>query len=322
MSIIGISGKKNSGKNTVAIMIQYLYHTGINRSMSINTYIAGYNENVTRPDGYRPPFKEVAFADKVKDIVCILTSCTREQLEDEEFKNKELGEDWRVYYAVNYKLKLEKNPTGKVGSLCSNKVDAYIEIEKLHQKLGIKCTLGTHIPTYRELLQWTGTDFGRRIISPDIWINATMKNYKYYTFGKISIDNGDLVINSNKDVVVVDRVFENTFEDKDGNLYNCNKWSAIKCPNWLITDVRFPNEVKAIEDRGGFVIRVERDINVIASARRKFTNMKEAEVVAYDFHLSETSLDDHKFKYIIHNNSSINDLIDKVKLILKKEKVI
>jgi molybdopterin-guanine dinucleotide biosynthesis protein len=49
MSIIGISGKKNSGKNTVAIMIQYLYHTGINRSMSINTYIAGYNENVTRP---------------------------------------------------------------------------------------------------------------------------------------------------------------------------------------------------------------------------------------------------------------------------------
>ena len=29
-------------------------------------------------------------------------------------------------------------------------------------------------------------------------------------------------------------------------------------PNWIITDVRFPNEADAIKGRGGIIIRVNR----------------------------------------------------------------
>ena len=65
-------------------------------------------------------------------------------------------------------------------------------------------------------------------------------------------------------------------------------------PSWLITDVRYPNEVKAIEDRDGIVIRVDRDVKLVD-------------------HESETALDNYDFKYRIDNNGTIEQLVEKVK---------
>ena len=42
-------------------------------------------------------WKIVKFADKLKDIVCLLIGCERKKLENREFKEKELGEDWWYY---------------------------------------------------------------------------------------------------------------------------------------------------------------------------------------------------------------------------------
>ena len=42
-----------------------------------------------------------------------------------------------------------------------------------------------------------------------------------------------------------------TFQDPDD--------SNINYPNWLITDVRFPNEVDAIKERQGIIIRINRE---------------------------------------------------------------
>ena len=39
-------------------------------------------------------FKNVKFADKLKDCVCILLGCTRSQLEDREFKESYLSSEW------------------------------------------------------------------------------------------------------------------------------------------------------------------------------------------------------------------------------------
>jgi hypothetical protein len=44
------------------------------------------------------PIEIKKFADKLKDMVCVLLSCTREKLEDREFKNTPLGEHWRKWY--------------------------------------------------------------------------------------------------------------------------------------------------------------------------------------------------------------------------------
>ena len=58
---------------------------------------------------------------------------------------------------------------------------------------------------------------------------------------------------------------------------------------WIITDVRYPNEVKAIKDKKGILIRINRP---------KLKNN--------DNHISEIALDHYDdFDYIIDNNSSL-----------------
>ena len=65
MGIIGISGKKTVGKNTIAKIINQLTNN---------------------------KYEEKCFADKLKDIICILINCNREQLEDESIKSLSLQE--------------------------------------------------------------------------------------------------------------------------------------------------------------------------------------------------------------------------------------
>ena len=76
-------------------------------------------------------------------------------------------------------------------------------------------------------------------------------------------------------------------------------------PNWIIADTRFPNEVKAIKEKDGIVIRINRETNYVSN------------------HSSEIALDDYEdFDYTIDNNNCIDCLIEKVKEILKHEKII
>jgi hypothetical protein len=78
-----------------------------------------------------------------------------------------------------------------------------------------------------------------------------------------------------------------------------------KLPNWIITDVRFPNEAQAIKDKGGIIIRVDRQ-----------------GVSPINNHPSETGLDGWKFDYTIVNLSDIFDLKETVKGILKHAKLL
>ncbi len=89
--LIGISGKMGSGKNLVCTIIQGLTaakkHNIENPSFE---WIKKYYINSI--------WEQKAFAGKLKDMVCMLIGCTREQLEDREFKEKELGEEWWYTY--------------------------------------------------------------------------------------------------------------------------------------------------------------------------------------------------------------------------------
>ena len=122
----------------------------------------------------------------------------------------------------------------------------------------------TAVMTVRELFQKIGTDAIRNNVHPDAWVNALMADYKLI------------------------------------NLYSKHEARAISTsfPNWIITDVRFPNEVKAIKNKKGILIRVE---------RATFPKSN---------HLSETALDFYKdWDYVIDNNSSFEELLLKVKQI-------
>lgn len=94
----------------------------------------------------------------------------------------------------------------------------------------------------------------------------------------------------------------------------------VDYPDWVISDVRFLNEAKAIKEREGIVIRVNRPkvietvgliiMDMSTDDRSKDVHIKSKE------HESETALDDYEdFDYVINNDGTIEDLIKQVKLI-------
>jgi hypothetical protein len=89
--------------------------------------------------------------------------------------------------------------------------------------------------------------------------------------------------------------------------YKPQKLSEYNPSRWIITDMRFPNEMKAVKERKGITIRVSR------------TGIHTPKVE--DLHPSETSLDDAEFNYHIDNSGTIEDLVEKVKEILIKENI-
>ena len=81
----------------------------------------------------------------------------------------------------------------------------------------------------------------------------------------------------------------------------------------IITDVRFPDEVKAIEDTGGIVIRLER------SEEHKIANDVNGEFrgdMRPKDDISETALDGYKFKFVVRNDGTLTDLKEKILALL------
>jgi DNA-binding XRE family transcriptional regulator len=195
-NLISVSGKINSGKDTVGQIIQYLTLDD-SFSKSTKDVIADLEHNsycATRSN-----WQIKKFADKLKDMVCLLLGCTREDLEDREFKNKVLGEEWwRYRYKVhelvidvigkypNDKFVTIKDEKGfpirefvidkKTGNYIYKYFDKVIydmmsnEDKEFHNVEVIKMTP-------RKLMQLLGTDAGRNIIHPDIWCNSLFSDY-------------------------------------------------------------------------------------------------------------------------------------------------
>ena len=76
---------------------------------------------------------------------------------------------------------------------------------------------------------------------------------------------------------------------------NTKGWS-----NYIIADVRYPNEIKAIKERNGILIRIDR------------------KGAGAGNHSSETALDDYKeWDVHIENNGSIEDLFETIRIFTK-----
>lgn len=70
-------------------------------------------------------------------------------------------------------------------------------------------------------------------------------------------------------------------------------------PNWVITDCRFLNEAAAIKRKKGIIVRVERP-----------------NIMTNDMHQSEIELDRYDFDYVIQNDGTLEELTEKVRVIL------
>ncbi len=402
--IISFSGKIGSGKDLAGNICKILLQSPHLNNEGVETFL---NKNLYESDGNWEIRK---WADKLKDIVCIILNCSREQLEDRKFKEKELGPDWEMplqeeWKAITgYEGLYEISNFGRVKSLNRldsmgrvveetikaqhigttgypaitlnkdgkkktkvvhqlvaesflghipdsyngvinhidniktnnrldnlevvssryntqyskstegvyerrNKFEVYISIAGKKTYLGSYASkdealkvrnkklqeVDTFIPlkyvakqwTPRLLLQNMGTQIGREILHPDIWVHSLMAEYK----SKLSSNNP-----------VDDLDWEPRF------IY----------PNFIITDTRFPNELKAVKDREGITIRVNRNPGY------KWIDKQEWDLHSKGIvpHESETALDDSTFDYEIDNNGTIPELIDKIRNILIENKLI
>ena len=271
--IIGISGKLQNGKNTVGTIIQYLSWCKLNSIIENKEHYTLFYNKQNYDKNVSSGWTQKAFASKLKQCVSIITGIPIEDLEKEEVKNKVLGEEWNVVDKVcnicgknwnNDPFNLFNLSNGK--TYCSScKNGIYLDSTK---KI-----------TVRKLLQLLGTEVGREI-HPNFWVNALFADYK---------SNGNLA-------------FERL--DSSERLPLTNDPNDFMFPKWIITDVRFPNELQAIKDKGGIVIRVDRP-NLIENN-----------------HLSETSLDSAIFDFVINNDKDIEHLINEVRKIFEKLSII
>lgn len=207
--LIGLAGKKQTGKNLVGKMLLCLddyqrIHSG--SGMDRKLWVTSCSQsNLTES---LTGMKTVSFAAKLKQIVATIFNVDPSWFENEEFKNSPIPEAF-----INCRVK-----------------------------------------TYREALQYIGTDLFRNQFCKNVWITSTLSNY-------------------------------NPESDK-----------------WIITDVRFPDEVDAIKRLGGIVVYINRPIKVGNKMVDSTTQ-----------HASETALDLYRgYDFCICNDGSIEDLYDQV----------
>lgn len=174
--------------------------------------------------------------------------------------------------------------------------------------------------TPRKVLTLFGTDFARKNLSENVWINAVFSKYKEI--------NG-------------------------------------KLPNWIISDVRFPNELNRIKSNNGFIIKIERDRHQYFNPKKgdkiwikpqdsdiwelalyknsyneqdlhecrllkndklvivSYKDMLPIEAEPNNLNGPENALKNYnEFDYIIQNDSTIENVIEQAKEILKKEKIL
>jgi len=255
-NLLGIAGSINCGKDLVGDMLMYI-GDGLTREPSYD----GFVENeIMKKNKYRvervTTYEIRKYADKLKEIVALLIGCKRSDLEDNEFKNKELGEEWWRYE-------------------CTFSEETVLVPKSTYEKFTfvnkMDCRLVKLTP--RMILQLLGTEGGRMVIHPDVWVNALFAEY--------------------------------------GTIYGaCDPYEVdakvqmfLSLPKWIITDVRFPeNEGKAVSSRGGLLIGIKRKF---ALKQPKYAYLIDGGRNEYKIPYELEELDNKLYKSLTHESEIV-----------------
>jgi len=293
-NLITISGKKGSGKNTVADIIVNLT-TPKPDKFEEDEFGRPYKEgNNWVLQSTKSPYKLKSFAYKLKEICSLMTGIPIEDFDKQEVKSSYLDSKWDI---IN-----ETQPCG-----CDWIMD--------HGHRDGKCnnceapTETTRTPqTVRDLLVEVGSHM--RKLNPEVWVDALFQDYK--SLPKFPFYEGNYMNRCS--------LCENIFigDKRQPVCKDCVDKQEDNFPLWIITDLRTLNEYEVVKARGGKTIRIERPCSscgLIKGHKMSCMNNK------YE-HYSETDLDNAEFNYTIINDSSLEDLIRKVEVILKAENII
>lgn len=312
MGIISFSGRKRSGKDTAGIIAQTLLSFPKADNATVLKYLISPMDN--------PEWVIKKWAGKLKEITTILTGIS--DLEHEENKRKVIFSFYRITNGFTGKV-YDKEDHEEALSLYKSLKTTYLK-KHSNDEVAENITIVEYNITPRFVLQYLGTEIGRGLYS-ELWIKSLLRDYKpkgYYRYeGKdqahIEILNGDTYFkNFHTDTKenIIDYLKKNikftdfTSEEERDSLINTwfDTYTVEAGSKWIITDTRFPNEAKAVLSLNGINIRIIREATEIV-----------------DFHESETALDNYtNFNYVINNDGSIESLIECVRTILKKEKLI
>jgi len=109
--IIGISGKKQHGKNTVAYLIQFLLASKKFPNLQLGDtlfYYPGVTGDVDTDVEAESGWKQKSFAQKLKQIGALLLNVDPKKFEDEEYKNSELWVNPESGESITPRLILQK----------------------------------------------------------------------------------------------------------------------------------------------------------------------------------------------------------------------
>lgn len=167
-----------------------------------------------------------------------------------------------------------KDTAGKIATKLLGKIYKGISIMKFADKLKDSIELKFPNSYNKELWEKSGAEYrdgiipslgisrrqlliqeamALREIHPDYWVNALFEQYvpDYFGSNYLNFDFPTKLTHAQY------KFWDENPDKRDGQQSPC--FVDMVNPKWIITDLRFPNEMKAIKDRGGLVIRVERN---------------------------------------------------------------
>lgn len=262
----------------------------------------------------------------VADIIQYLTAFGKYDTLQEFLIRKPGGNCNTKFSQVSFAHKLKKIASLLLGRPIEHFENEETKNQLLQSEWDIKTDRTEEVMTVRGFLQKLGTEAMRDNLHPNIWVNALFSDFK----------------------PIRNKILKDDSEEYEYNM-----------PNWIVTDVRFPNEAEAILDREGLLLRVFRpgklrvwyndSVNsdeedhsgyyYVQRLSENYTEIteysdgsgsaiagdiyKSLEFESSDKHASETALDNYScFNEIIINDGDIETLTNKVREVLKKYRII
>lgn len=171
--IVGIKGRKGSGKDTIANMIHYIMAVG----PSYATYDGWEFSNKQKKDDLDVPTRH--FADKIKNDLSFIFDINRKCFDDSDYKDNK-------YYHFKTKSFLTKKEF-------DNKLIAEITLENLKENTLARWRESFNdncVIKLRTLMQYYGTELIRHHIGSQVWVDSliqvVIKDKNYYGYAVIA----------------------------------------------------------------------------------------------------------------------------------------
>lgn len=232
ISIIGFCGTKQSGKNTCTKIWQLLdvYHNFFTKheieeiGNDAITYVLKELENPIGLDLANSVWEHHFFSKPLKEIVCILTGCSMQDLENEDFKNKLVPEHWVTWKL--YKTTADRNIDRY--SMIFNTEDEARKKLKQQSMYFNNVSIKPYHPTYRQFMRYVGTELFIEQLHANWAVNILFKDYKPLKY-----------------------------EGSGDNINEASQNAKPVYPKWILSDVRFKEHEEVIRKYGGIIISVQ-----------------------------------------------------------------